>query len=57
MTIKYGTTKSSINEEMDELRKERNSNVPRSVRRWREEHPNPYRGDTVYGCFSIPNKK
>lgn len=57
MAIKYGTVKTSINEEMNDLRRERDSNVPRPVRKWRDEHPNPYRGDTVYGCYSIPKEK
>lgn len=58
MAIKYGTiVNSSINEECCELRAEHNSKVPRLVKKWRGERPNPYRGDTVYSCFPLPNGK
>ena len=52
------SNESSINEEMNDLRKEKTANVPRSVRKWREKHPNPYRdNESVYSCFSIQKKE
>lgn len=39
------------NLEKHDLPKKINLGVPWSLKRWRKEHPNPLRGDTIYSTF------
>ena len=45
---KYFSYTSSINEKMSEIRSNQSSSVSISLRKWRENHPNSYRGTYVY---------
>ena len=58
MAIKYGTTRvSSLNKNLSEIRRNKNSKVSLSLRKYREEHPNPIRDGSIYCIYPIPRGK
>lgn len=57
MAIKSGTTRLSlINEDLSEIRKNKDD-VSLSLRRYRNEHPNPFRDGSIYCNYEIKHRR